>query len=227
VARQKELLTLSAISQETGISQATLAKYAAEYDDIPSEGEGRSRRYPRSAVKMFQRLRKESKPGRRAGGSSPNPAKATAEAPAKQAPVRNPGVAPRQAPAAAPSFPSTFRLEPSTLSLEPLRLADEDRELLRGLVVALGGVEGQLRALSMSVGAIETELASMGNRTAPNPPAPRHGGGPSGAPPKHSGAKQFQRPRARHSQHSSHQQSNPQQPNTPRPFADGHEGGNG
>ena len=230
MARQKELLTLSAISQETGISQATLAKYAAEYADIPSEGEGRSRRYPRSAVKMFQRLRKESKPGRRAGGSSPNPAQSPAVSPAKAAPVGRP-VAARQAPAfVAPSLsiPSSIRLEPSTLSLEPLRLADEDRELLRGLVVALGGVEGQLRALSMSVGAIETELASMGNRTAPNPPAPRHSGGP---PPKHSGAKQFQRPRARHSQHSGHQQSshqsNTQQPNTPRPFADGHEGGNG
>jgi hypothetical protein len=222
VARQKELLTLSAISQETGISQATLAKYAAEYDDIPSEGEGRSRRYPRSAVKMFQRLRKESTPGRRAGGSSPSPAKSPAVSPAKAAPVGRPVAAGRQAPAfVAPSLsiPSSIRLEPSTLSLEPLRLADEDRELLRGLVVALGGVEGQLRALTMSVGAIETELASMGNRTAPNPPAPRHGGGP---PPKHSGAKHFQRPRARHSQHS-----NTQQPNTPRPFVDGHEGGNG
>jgi len=207
VARQKELLTLKAISEETGISQATLAKYAAGNADIPSEGEGRSKRYPRAAVKVFQRLRKESKPGRPAGGSSPSPAKA----PERKAPGRRPGAA--TAPAPALSVPSTIRLEPATLAMEPLRLADEDRELLRNLVVAIGGVEGQLRALSMSVGAIETELAVMGSRTAPNPPAPRR----NGPPPKHSG-KRFERPRARHSQ----QQSGP-----PAPARDGHEVGNG
>ena len=208
MARQKELLTLKAISEETGISQATLAKYAADNADIPSEGEGRSKRYPRAAVKMFQRLRKESKPGRRAGGSSPSPAKA----PVRKAPGRRPGAA--MGPASAPALsvvPSTIRLEPATLALEPLRLADEDRELLRNLVVAIGGVEGQLRSLSMSMGAIETELAAMGSRTAPNPPAPRRNG-----PPKH-GGKRFERPRARHSQ----------QPGSPAPSQEGKEEGNG
>jgi hypothetical protein len=203
VARQKELLTLKAISEETGISQATLAKYAADNADIPSEGEGRSKRYPRAAVKVFQRLRKESKPGRRAGGSSPSLAKA----PARKVPGRPPRAATGPAPAPALSIPSTVRLEPATLSLEPLRLADEDRELLRNLVAAMGGVEGQLRALSMSVGAIETELAAMGSRTASNPPASRHNGPApnppasrhNGPPPKYSG-KRFERPRARHSQ---------------------------
>ena len=208
MARQKELLTLKAISEETGISQATLAKYAADNADIPSEGEGRSKRYPRAAVKVFQRLRKESKPGRRAGGSSPSPAKA----PARKAPGRRPRAATGPAPAPALSIPSTIRLEPATLALEPLRLADEDRELLRGLAAALGGVEGQLRALSMSVGAIETELTAMGSRTAPNPPAPRR----NGPPPKHSG-KRFERPRARHSQ----------QPGTPAPDQAGTKVGNG
>lgn len=207
MARQKELLTLKAISEETGISQATLAKYAADNADIPSEGEGRGKRYPRAAVKVFQRLRKESKPGRPAGGSSTSPAKA----PASEAPVRRPQAATLPAPVpAALSIPSSIRLEPSTLSLEPLRLADEDRELLRGLAVALGGVEGQLRALSMSVGAIETELAAMGNRTAPNPPAPRHNGPP---PANKQSGRRFDRPRARHSQ----------QPNPPGRAQDGKE----
>lgn len=209
MARQRELLTLKAISNETGISQATLAKYAADNDDIPSEGEGRGKRYPRSAVKVFQRLRKESKPGRRAGGSSPNPV----NAPVRKSPGKRPRAAEAQAPASAASFPSTLRLEPSTLSLEPLRLADEDRGLLRELVAAIGGVEGQLRALSLSVGAIETELAAMGSRTASNSPAPRH----DGPPPKHSG-KRFERPRARHSQ----QRNTP-----PAPAFDGKEVGNG
>ncbi len=195
MARQKELLTLKAISEETGISQATLAKYAADHADIPSEGEGRSKRYPRAAVKVFQRLRKESKPGRRAAGLSPSPA----TAPAKKATGRRPRAANRPAPISGSpvSVPPSIRLEPATLALEPLRLADEDRELLRGLTAALSGVEGQLRALSISVGAIETELTSLGNRTAPPqpPPAPRRNG-----PPHRPGGKRFDRPRARHSQ---------------------------
>jgi hypothetical protein len=66
MARPRELLSLASIADETGISYATLRNYALKYsDEIPSEGIGRSTRYPRSAVKIFQRLRRESKPGRK------------------------------------------------------------------------------------------------------------------------------------------------------------------
>jgi len=83
MVRQRELLSLVDIADETGISYATLRNYALKYSqEIPSEGSGRSTRYPRAAVKVFQRLRKESKPGRK-------PASAlAAQAPAAVRPER-------------------------------------------------------------------------------------------------------------------------------------------
>src|SRR5215203_2556069 len=154
MARQKELFTIKAISEETGISPATLARYAADNADIPFEGEGRGKRYPRAAVRIFQRLRKESRPGRRAGGSSPSPATAAA----KKGSGKRPSAAKGPASVSAISVPSAIHLESATLAPEPLRLADEDREILRSLVKGMGGVEAQLRALSMSVAAMESEL---------------------------------------------------------------------
>jgi hypothetical protein len=67
----RQLLTLTQIAEETGISYATLRNYVEKYgDEIPSEGIGRQARYPRAALKVFQRLRRESKPGRKPGGAS-------------------------------------------------------------------------------------------------------------------------------------------------------------
>jgi hypothetical protein len=91
MARPRDLLTLARIAEETGISYATLRSYAMKYaDEIPSEGEGRNTRYPRAAVKVFQRLRRESKPGRKpasASGIITPPAPTPAPAPAiKEAP---------------------------------------------------------------------------------------------------------------------------------------------
>lgn len=60
------LLTLTAISEQTGISYPTLVRYVKLYGDrIPSEGKGRSRRYHPEAVEVFQQLRAESPRGRR------------------------------------------------------------------------------------------------------------------------------------------------------------------
>lgn len=65
-------MSLTDIAEETGISYATLRNYALKYGgEIPSEGIGRSTRYPRTAVKVFQRLRKESKPGRKPASALP------------------------------------------------------------------------------------------------------------------------------------------------------------
>lgn len=107
MARPRELLSLVSIADETGISYATLRNYALKYaDEIPSEGEGRNTRYPRSAVKVFQRLRKESKPGRKPKSASapaiqsPAPAPVRPETPVRmERPVRLdvPAPAPRQA----------------------------------------------------------------------------------------------------------------------------------
>jgi hypothetical protein len=87
MARQRELLSMTDIAEETGISYATLRNYAVKYDkEIPSEGTGRSTRYPRAAVKIFQRLRKESKPGRKpASASLTPPAQSPAPAPQEEA----------------------------------------------------------------------------------------------------------------------------------------------
>lgn len=60
------LLTLSSISQETGISYPTLQRYVRLFGDrIPHEGEGRKRRYHPDSVAVFRELRAESKPGRK------------------------------------------------------------------------------------------------------------------------------------------------------------------
>jgi hypothetical protein len=110
MARQRELLSLVDIADETGISYATLRNYALKYgDEIPSEGSGRNTRYPRPAVKVFQRLRKESKPGRKpanamlpqaAPAPMPVPAPVRQETPLSRFPAPVPAPAP--IPAAAP-----------------------------------------------------------------------------------------------------------------------------
>lgn len=60
------LLTLSEIGRRTGISYPTLVRYVKVFiDQIPHEGTGRKRRFPSAAVRVFQRLRAQSKRGRR------------------------------------------------------------------------------------------------------------------------------------------------------------------
>jgi len=101
MARPRELLSLVEIADETGISYATLRNYTLKYaDEIPSEGEGRTTRYPRAAVKVFQRLRKESKPGRKPKSASAPVVVLPAPAPARpEAPVRVEKLEHREAPA--------------------------------------------------------------------------------------------------------------------------------
>jgi len=98
MARPRELLSLASIADETGISYATLRNYALKHgNEIPSEGVGRSTRYPRSAVKIFQRLRRESKPGRKPRSAFVDPAPLpVTPAPVVPLPVRQ--EAPREAP---------------------------------------------------------------------------------------------------------------------------------
>jgi hypothetical protein len=87
MTRHRELLSLLDIAEETGISYPTLRNYVIKFgDEIPSVGSGRSTRYPRQAVKVFQRLRKESKPGRKP--ASALPAAQAAIPPVQQIPVQ-------------------------------------------------------------------------------------------------------------------------------------------
>lgn len=67
-----DLLTLTEIGERTGISYPTLVRYVKLHgDEIPSEGEGRRRRYHPQAVEVFQRLRSESSRGRKPKGGRP------------------------------------------------------------------------------------------------------------------------------------------------------------
>lgn len=68
-ANGEELLTLTQVAAQTGISYPTLRNYAERHGDrIPSVGEGRKRRYRPEAVAVFQELRAESRPGRKPKG---------------------------------------------------------------------------------------------------------------------------------------------------------------
>lgn len=56
----EKLLTLSEISQRTGISMPTLQRYKKTYQDrLPSVGIGRKQRYPERALPVFAELRSE------------------------------------------------------------------------------------------------------------------------------------------------------------------------
>ncbi|MEM7482810.1 MAG: helix-turn-helix domain-containing protein [Acidobacteriota bacterium] len=66
-AKKGDLLTLKEVSKRVGVSYPTASRYAKIHqDEIPSEGEGRKRRYPVKAVDVFKRLKKENA-GRRGG----------------------------------------------------------------------------------------------------------------------------------------------------------------
>lgn len=63
---RKDLLTLTEIGERTGISYPTLVRYVKLHlDRIPHEGEGRRRRYYPEAVEVFQKIRGESRRGRK------------------------------------------------------------------------------------------------------------------------------------------------------------------
>jgi predicted DNA-binding transcriptional regulator AlpA len=63
--RPRQLLTLTEVGKRTGLSYPTLARYLKLHGDrIPSEGEGRKRRYPPRAVHVFLQIRRQTKRGR-------------------------------------------------------------------------------------------------------------------------------------------------------------------
>lgn len=81
------LMTLTQISEQTGISYPTLVRYVRMHADrLPHEGKGRGRRFYPEAVNVFRQLREES--GR--GGRKPSAAK-KAGRPASRSVGRPPG----------------------------------------------------------------------------------------------------------------------------------------
>lgn len=74
-AKSGNLLTLTQISETTGISYPTLVRYVRLYSDrLPHEGKGRGRRFYPQAVDVFRQIRSES--GR--GGRKPSAGRAAA-----------------------------------------------------------------------------------------------------------------------------------------------------
>ncbi|HEV2847290.1 MAG TPA: helix-turn-helix domain-containing protein [Thermoanaerobaculia bacterium] len=64
------LMTLTQVSEQTGISYPTLVRYVRMHADrLPSEGKGRARRFYPQAVDVFRQLRSESGRGGRKKGS--------------------------------------------------------------------------------------------------------------------------------------------------------------
>jgi hypothetical protein len=109
-----KLMTLTQISEDTGISYPTLVRYVRLHGDrLPHEGKGRGRRFYPAAVDVFRQLRSESS----RGGRKP------AAPPAKRR-GRPPGSGRKAAVAAAPAADSGFlsrrlkELEKSQQSLE-------------------------------------------------------------------------------------------------------------
>lgn len=101
---ESRMLTLSEVSQRTGISMPTLQRYKKIYQSrIPAEGKGRKQRYPESALPVFEELkvenagrrgrpRKDGSPasssGAVSGGGRRGRKAAAAAAPAKKTPAR-------------------------------------------------------------------------------------------------------------------------------------------
>lgn len=60
MAKTEELLTLTEIHKQTGMSMVTLRKYRDEHGSrIPSQGEGRKMRFPKEAVEVFVAIKRE------------------------------------------------------------------------------------------------------------------------------------------------------------------------
>jgi hypothetical protein len=162
MARQRELLSLSDIAEETGISYATLRNYVIKFgDEIPSEGIGRNTRYPRPAVKVFQRLRKESKPGRKPA----NPL--AAQAP--QTPVVPASLLRREPPAPAPSAPVPMPVMPSMPMTITVDTSAIERELAAIRVQLERIADARVEALQRRNARLE---AAATVAAAPQPPAP-------------------------------------------------------
>jgi hypothetical protein len=131
MGRHKAPYTLKDIERKTGISYPTLILYAKEFaDQIPTEGEGRTRRYPAEAVPVFLRIFSKRRPGRKPGAAWAKRPKAAQSEPGGSS---VPGPLPQEGAPPAPGL---------------LQLAEEDRELMRNLTEALREVAAKLQAFS-------------------------------------------------------------------------------
>lgn len=87
---QQELLTLSEVSERTGISMPTLQRYKKNHQDrLPTVGKGRKQRYPVEALPVFKEIKKENikrrgRPKKGSGKKKSSKSSKKAKAPARK-----------------------------------------------------------------------------------------------------------------------------------------------
>lgn len=135
------LLTLTQISEDTGISYPTLVRYVRLYgEQIPSEGQGRARRFHPEAVEVFRRLRQESGRGGRPSKAEKPGKAAKAARPAKAAKPAKPAKGARRGRPPAAASEGSAALEQRLRSLEKSHqdLDKKLRSLVKNLERAFG-----------------------------------------------------------------------------------------
>lgn len=135
-----KLLTLTEIAKRTGISYPTLLRYVkSNLDEIPYEGEGRSRRFLPGAVAVFKRLRAQSSRGRGRASASAKPAKRRGRPPKKASARKTTGRRRGRPPKSATDTAVASRLrelEKSNKQLER-KIAKMEKQLSKPLKVVL------------------------------------------------------------------------------------------
>jgi hypothetical protein len=129
-------LTLGDVGERLGIPYPTVARYASQFEDrIPHEGKGRARRFPPAALEVFERIRRESKPGRPRKREAPGPRALRPVAPAARPTVAAPARPAAAAPSTGPGRSGDDALARRIESLERSQqiLEDEIRDLLSRL----------------------------------------------------------------------------------------------
>lgn len=127
------MLTLSEIGERLGIPYPTVARYASQFEDmIPHQGKGRNRRFPPEAVAVFERIRRESKPGRPPKGEGKGPKALRAVAPQRAEARPRAEAKPRPAPAAGAGDDALARRIESLERSQQI-LEDQIRDLLERL----------------------------------------------------------------------------------------------
>lgn len=92
----RKMYTLTEVSKKTGISMPTLQRYKKSYQArIPSEGSGRTQRYPQEALDVFNELKTENlkrrgRPRKNAAAAAPAAAAKTAAKAPKKAAAKKP-----------------------------------------------------------------------------------------------------------------------------------------
>lgn len=139
------LLTVGQIADRTGISYPTLMRYIRDHADrLPSEGEGRSRRFLPEAIEVFKQIRSETKGGRPGKGSTKpaNPSNPPRKMPSKPV-ISKPRVERSHETAAPYAAPARSQAKPnSTAPVLTTTSPSVDQALARAIESAEAQISG-------------------------------------------------------------------------------------